>query len=81
VADAELGEQCVNRADLNAGKSAAITQVRRTNTVIAIRNNERQRCEPCNDVSVSAGPSEALQEFLQHEPGGHDGFCAAKRGS
>jgi len=81
VANAELGEQCVNRADLNAGTPTPITQVRCTDMVVAIRNHERQRCEPCNDVSVSAGPGKALQEFLQHEPGGHNGLGATKRGS
>jgi len=81
VAYAELSEQCVDRADLNAGTSAPITQVRRTDVIVAIRDNERQRGEPFDDVSVSAGPGEALQKFLQHEPGGHDGLGAAKRGS
>lgn len=80
MANAELGEQCVDRADLYSRTSAPIAQVRRANMVVAIRDNECQCGEPCDKVPESARPAEALQKFLQHESGGYDCLGAAKHG-
>jgi hypothetical protein len=80
MANAELGEQCVDRADLYARTSAPIAQVRRANVVVAIRDNERQCGELCDDVPGRAQPAEALQKFLHDESGGYDCLGAAKDG-
>jgi hypothetical protein len=79
VADAKLREQRVDRADLNASASALITQVSCADVVFAIRDDKRQRSKPLDDVSVRAGPVEALQKLLQNEPGGHHEFGATER--
>jgi len=50
VTDAELREQRIDRADLQAGTTAAVTQVRRVDVILADRREERERRKPVDNV-------------------------------
>ena len=81
--DAKLGEQGVDGADLHAGATAAIAQIRGVDVILPVRCDERQRREPLDDVFARTRAGESLQQFLQDQSRSHDDFTdlkgAAKR--
>lgn len=72
VPNAQLCEQGVHGADLNASAPADITKFSRADMVVAIRDEQRQCAESINDVLAGARAAKSLKELLQHEAGGHD---------
>jgi len=74
VTDAELREQGIDGADLHPGATAAVSQLRGVDVILPIRCEERQRCEPIDDVFACTRTGEALQQFLQDQPRCHNGF-------
>ena len=83
VPDAKLSEQGVDGADLHAGPTAAIAQIRGVDVILPVRCDERQRREPLDDVFARTRAGESLQQFLQDQSRSHDDFTdlkgAAKR--
>ena len=72
VAEAELREQCVDRADLNPSAAALVSQLSRVHMVAPVGNEKRQRGEPLKNLRAIFGSAEPLQRLLQNQPGGND---------
>jgi hypothetical protein len=79
VMDAKLRQQRVYRADLRTRTSTRITQFRCLDVVVAIRNKERNRGKPVQDLSAGARARKALQKLLQHKPGRQNGLTGFDR--
>jgi len=60
MAKAKLNQQCIDRPDLNAGPSAAISQLSCFDMIVAVRNDKRQRPEPFDDLLACLRPREPL---------------------
>ena len=75
VANAELGKQGVYGAELDTRAPASVAQFGGIDVVLPIRNKQRQRSEPFDDVFARPGPRKSLQEFLQDHAGGD--YCVA----
>ena len=75
VADAELREHGVDRADLQTGPATAISQFRGIDVILPVRRQKRQGCEPVDDVFTRPRARESLQQFLQNQPRGQDGVA------
>ena len=52
--------------------AARVAQLSRLDVVGSIGHEQRERREALHDRVTGPGPMEALQEFLQHEPGRED---------
>jgi len=79
MADAELGQEGVDRSDLNAGPAATVPQFRGIDVIAAVRREQRESRESLHDLSPSARPRETLEQLLKDEPGRDDGFTRADR--
>jgi hypothetical protein len=60
VSSAELNEQSVNGANLNAVPATSISNLRSVNVILAIRFNERKCGESFNDAVARLRASKAL---------------------
>jgi hypothetical protein len=72
MAYAKLGQQGINRADLNAGPTAGIAQLRSVDVILPIRADQWQGGKAFDDVLARTWTSETLKQFLQNEPCRHD---------
>ena len=79
VADAELGQQGVDRPQLDATTAAPIPEVGRGDVVVAVGNQERQRRETIEDRVARLGSLESLQQLLEDETGREDRSEAFER--
>ena len=82
VAETELRQQRVDSADLHAAAPALVSEFGRVNMVAAVGNQQRQSGEPVEYLRPASRSGEALQKFLQDEPGGHEllaGFDGANQ--
>ena len=69
VMEAEAREQGVDGPELDAVTPAGIADVGRRDMIIAVRRDHRQRREALHDRVAGGGTAEALEQFLQDEPG------------
>lgn len=72
VPDAELGEQGVDRADLNSGSAASISEFGRRNVILTVGLEQRKRCEALDYLCARLRAGEALKQFLKDEACCHD---------
>ena len=72
VAEADLCQQRIDGADLNAATSAFVSQFGRVYMVAPVGNQQRQRGEPIEDLRAVPWSGEALQKLLKHKPGGQE---------
>jgi hypothetical protein len=72
VVETELRQQRIDRADLNAAASAFVSQSGRVHMVEPVRNEQRQRSEPIEDLLAIPRSGKALQNLLQNQSGGHE---------
>ena len=72
VAQTELRQERVDGADLNAAAPAFVSQFGCVHVVSPVRNQERQRREPIEDLHTVPRSGEALQKLLQNKTGGHE---------
>lgn len=79
VANAELGEQGVDGAELNTRLAADVAQARRLDVVLSIGLNQRQGCEALDDPGPIPGARESLQELLQDQARGDDHLGTEQR--
>ena len=56
AAQAELRQQRIDRADLNAAAPASVSQFRRVHMVALVRHQQRQRSKPFEDLSAVPRP-------------------------
>ena len=72
VANAELGDEGVDRADLDAASAAGVSQLGRANVVLAVGNQQGKGGEPLDDPVPRVRAAKALKEFLKHQARGED---------
>src|SRR5262245_29845258 len=79
MTDAELGQQRIDSADLNARSPASVAQLCRINVVVPVGNEQRQRREPIEDARARSRSRKSLQQLLQDEAGSEKLFPGRKR--
>lgn len=79
-ANAQLGEQGVNRSHLQTRTPAFIAQIRGARVIVSVRNNIRKDIEPLDDLRAGSRARETVQQFLKHESGRVYRFTALERG-
>lgn len=78
MADAQLGQQRIDRAHLHASSPAAIPQFRRLDMIVAIRHQQGDRRKTVQKLIAALWSCEALKEFLQHKAGRQKSLAAFK---
>lgn len=68
MAHTERGQECIDGANLHPRAPAAIPQARRSNMIVAVGNEERDRGKSIQDVLACLGARKALKNFLENEP-------------
>ena len=76
--DAQLGEQSVNSANLQAEAAAPVAQFGSFNVVLSFWIEKGQSGKPFDDILAGAWPAESLQEFLEDQPSGDNCLAALK---
>src|SRR5258708_23575651 len=76
VTNTELCEQRIDSADLHPAATAAVSQLRGIDVVLAVGRNDRQRGESIDADFACTRTSKPLQQFLQDQSRGHNGFVA-----
>jgi len=76
MANAQFGKEDIDCPDVHAAPSAAISQVRRSNVIVAIRNQEWYGRKPVQNLVAGFRTREALQKLLNDEAGRKDGLAA-----
>jgi hypothetical protein len=74
VPDTKLRKQGINSAKLNARSAASITQGCCVDVIIPIGLEEWQGSKSFDNLSLRLGAEEALQKFLQNQPGSNNDF-------
>jgi len=79
VANAELRQQCIDRADLNSDAAAAVAQLRSLDVIAPIGNEQRQSRKPIEYPFAHSGAGKALHQFLQDQTGGEQSLAGLDR--
>ena len=79
VANAQLRDDRVDRANLQAGATTAIAQFRGLDMIQPIRSQEGQRRKAVNDVLSRLRAGKSLQQFLQDQTRDYNRFTAFER--
>jgi len=79
MADAQLGQERVDRTNLNAVTTAGVAQRSRFDVIRSIRDEEGKRREPIQDLLACLWSRETLQKLLQHQAGRQDRFAVFNR--
>ena len=67
MTDAQLGKECVNGTDLDAGSAAANAKCCRADMVVAIWLKQRQSSKAFDDLGLRLWTGKALQQFLENQ--------------
>ena len=67
MTNAKLGDQGIDRSDLNAGPATPVPKLRRGNVIIAIGLKKRKCGKALDNLRGRLGSGEALQQFLKNE--------------
>jgi|SRR5215469_2641948 len=78
VPDAKLGNQRIDRPNLNSCATTRVAERCCLDVVVSVRNQERYGGKPLENLSACLGPSEALQQLLENQAGREDGLAGAK---
>lgn len=81
MANCELRQQCVDRADLNASTPASTSKFSGLYVIRSICNQQRQCAEPINNDLAGARAGESLEQFLKNESRGNYRLAAVERRS
>lgn len=79
MTNAELGDQCVDRADLDARSAALVSKLRRGDVILAIGLKQRKCGESLDYLRGRFRSGKALQQFLKNEPRCHHDIGAQQR--
>ena len=79
MANAELGEDRVDRTYLDAAPPGAIANLRGFKVVVTVGCDERKSCEPGDDRLLRARPLEPLQDLLIDEARRNNEFAVRQR--
>ena len=74
--NAQLSEQRVDRADLDACPAACVAKISGCDMVFAIRLQQGKRCEALNDLCPRLRSGESLKQFLKNQAGRDDDIGA-----
>jgi hypothetical protein len=69
VTEAKLRQESVDCADLDAAAAASVSEFRRVDMVMPVRDEQWQGGEPFDDLRSVPRPGKPLQELLQNEAG------------
>ena len=72
VSNAELCEERVDRADLQAAAATVVAKVGRSCVILALRHDQRQRSESIDDLLSRFRAAESLQDLLENQAGRED---------
>ena len=64
--DAQLGEQSVDRPNLQSGAAAIVPQLSRFDVILALGKQARQGRKTLEDLAPRFRPCKPLQQLLQH---------------
>jgi len=78
VPDAKLRNQRIDRSSLNSCSTTRVSQRRRLDVIISVRNQERHRGKALENLAACLRPSETLQQLLENESGREDGLASPK---
>ena len=67
VLDTELGEQSINRSNLDSAASAMISKFGGMNVIVAVRHDQRHGRKTLQDLRACFRSRETLQKLLQHQ--------------
>ena len=79
VPETQLRQKRIDRSDLDSSAATFVAQGRGLDVILTIRHDQRQRRETVQDLIARLRASKPLQDFLQYEPGGVDGFPSPQR--
>ena len=79
MSDAQLSDQCVDRAHLYPGPPAVIPELRGFDVIAPIGTKRRERIESCDDLPTRFGTGKSLQQFLKYKAGRDDDDAAFER--
>ncbi len=79
MSDAELREDCVDRAHLSSPPPGAIADLRGLVVVVTIGGDERKRGEASDDCLLRARSVKALKDLLVDESGRNNEIAACQR--
>lgn len=75
VAYAQLRQKRVDRRDLHAISAAMVSQLRRIDMIVAIRNDEGQGGKALDNPGTAFRPGKALKKLLQDKAGRQKRFA------
>jgi len=78
VADAESGQERIDRADLEAAAATVVAKVCRGRVIFALGHEERQWSEAVQDLLSRFRAAESLQDLLKNQACGEDRSCVPK---
>jgi hypothetical protein len=72
VTDAKLRKQRIYCPDLHPALSAEISEFRRRNVILSVRDQQRKCRKAIHNLVSRFWSGKALKQLLQNEPSGHD---------
>ena len=72
VAEAQLGQQGVDRSDLDAASAAVVAERGGLDVILDLRRENGEQRELLHDPPRGGRPLETLEQFLEHDPGRDD---------
>jgi hypothetical protein len=79
VADAQLRQESIDRANLNAMTAACVADVSGFDVIGSIRHEEGKGGEPLQNLLTRFGSRKPLQQLLQHQARRQDRFTVLNR--
>ena len=80
VSDAELGDDRIDRSDLNALAPTTVSHVGGFDMIVNIRRDRGKQGQLLNDLLPCARPLKPLQQLLKHQACRHDEVPAPEAG-
>jgi hypothetical protein len=79
VSDGQVGDEGIDRADLNTRRAQCVADARRSDVIFARGREVLQRSEHLDDLYPGSFRDDALQQFLQDQPGDGDDLTTGER--
>jgi len=76
VPDAQLSNQGIDRANLDACPAAPVPQFGGCHMIFAIGLQQRKRCKALDDLFTRLRPGKSLQQFLKYKSCRGNNVCA-----
>ena len=79
TSDGQVGDEGIDRADLNTSGTQRVAHARRSDVIFARGREVLQRSEHLDDLRPGSFRDDALEQFLQDQPGGGDDLTTGER--